>query len=114
VQRVEDLAAEHVAAFNDAVASGDFAAFLERFADDAVMRFENVPGAGVLEFPGRAAYAAAYARQPPDDQISIAGPVHDRDGTIVIPFVWRRDGTAGAMRLTLRDGRISRLVVAFA
>jgi hypothetical protein len=38
-----------VAACNDTVATGDFASFLARFDDDAVMRFENVPGVGVLE-----------------------------------------------------------------
>lgn len=43
-------------AFNSAFTRRDFAAFLTRFDDDAVMRFENVPGVGDLEFAGRHAY----------------------------------------------------------
>lgn len=109
-----EFADQHVAAFNRAVATGDFTAFLARFDDDAVMRFENVPGAGVLEFAGRPAYTASYAEQPPDDLISIAGPVRGEGGTIVVPFVWQRDGAAGSMSLTIRDRRIARMVVTFA
>ena len=111
---IQEFAYEHVEAFNSAVASGDFASFLARFDDDAVMRFENVPGVGVLEFAGRPACAAAYEQQPPDDQISIAGPVRDEGGTIVIPFVWRRDGASGVLHLTVLDRRIGRMVVTFA
>ena len=70
----DGLADEHVAAFNDAVASQDFASFLARFHDDAVMRFENLPGIGVQEFAGRVAYTSAYERQPPDDRIRRIGP----------------------------------------
>ena len=77
------------------------------------MRFENVPGVGVLEFAGRLACTAAYAQRPPDDQIGVAGTVSDEGGIIVIPFVWRRDGRRGVLRLTVNDGRISRMVVTF-
>jgi hypothetical protein len=73
VLSVEEFAAEHVAAFNAAVTSGDFASFLQRFGDAAVVRFENVPGAGTVEFVGRAAFSAAYEQQPPDDLIEVAG-----------------------------------------
>lgn len=107
------FAHDHVAAFNSAVVSRDFAGFLTRFDDDAVMRFENVPGAGVLEFSGRHAFAASYEEQPPDDEIRLAGPVRLEDQTIVIPFAWQRDGAPGTMRLTVRDDRISRMVVTF-
>jgi hypothetical protein len=93
---------------------GDFAGFPARFADDARMRFEHVPGAGVLEFVGHAACASAFERQPPDDQIEITGPVSEQDGTIVIPFAWRRAAAAGLLRVTLIAGRVSRMVVAFA
>ena|SRR5215467_3553195 len=111
--RVKEFADEHVMAFNSAVASQDFTGFLARFDDDALMRFENVPGVGVLEFAGRPAYAAAYAQQPPDDHIGIAGPVCDEGGIIVIPFVWRRDGGPGVLRLMVNEGRISRMVVTY-
>jgi hypothetical protein len=108
-----DCADRHVAAFNDAVASGDFGDFLDRFDDAAVIRFENVPSAGVLEFAGRPAYAEAYARMPPDDQIDIAGPPREDDGAVVIPFAWRRDGSRGTMRLALANGSITRMTVTF-
>jgi hypothetical protein len=100
------LAARHVAAFNDAVAAGNFAEFLRLFTDDAVIRFENVPGAGVLQFAGREVYTKAYAERPPDDQISINGRAEpDREGDgIVVPFEWRRDGSRGTMRLTYTKG----------
>ena len=82
---VHSFAERHVVAFNAAVAAADFTGFLGRFADDAVLTFENVPGAGRLEFAGRAAYTAAYSRQPPDDELDIAGTVTVDGGWIVIP-----------------------------
>ena len=111
---VQEFADEHIAAFNSAVASRDFASFLARFDDDALMRFENMPGVGVLEFAGRMAYTSAYEQQPPDDQIEITGTVRDEGGMVVIPFTWRRDGSLGVLRLTVRNRRISNMVVTFA
>jgi len=108
-----DLADDHIAAFNEAVADGDFAAFLARFADGAVMRFDNVPGVGVMEFAGRAAFTTAYERNPPDDQMDVAGPVSEEDGDVVVPFAWRRDGATGVLRLTMSGGLVARMVVAF-
>jgi hypothetical protein len=98
------LAARHVAAFDDAVAAGDFTGFLPLFTDHAVIRFENVPGAGTLEFAGRDAYTRAYREQPPDDQIDITGTVRPDGASVMVPFAWRRDGSAGTMRLTFTDG----------
>jgi len=74
----------------------------------------NVPGAGTLEFVGREAYTDAYAQRPPDDQIDVTGQISGEGDTVVIPFAWRRDGARGEMRVTRRDGRISRMVVVFA
>lgn len=100
------LAAYHVSEFNDAVAAKNFSEFLRLFTDDAVIRFENVPGAGQLEFAGRAAYTKAYAEQPPDDQIDISGLAEPGEygHEIVVPFAWRRDGRTGTMRLTYTQG----------
>ena len=108
-----DIANRHVAAFNEAVVTGDFADFLGRFDDAAVIRFENVPSAGLLEFAGRPAYTQAYARMPPDDQIDIAGPPREDDGAVAIPFAWRRDGARGTMRLGFTGDRIMRMTVTF-
>ncbi len=109
-----DIADSHVAAFNQAVATADFTDFLGRFDDAAVIRFENVPSAGGLEFAGRTAYTQAYAQQPPDDQIDIAGAPSDDGGSVVIPFAWRRDGARGTMRLEFAGDRIMSMTVTFA
>jgi hypothetical protein len=108
-----DIAGRHVAAFNAAVASGDFTDFLDRFDTAAVIRFENVPSVGRLEFAGQTAYTRAYAQQPPDDQIDIAGPPGDDGGCVVIPFAWRRDGSRGSMRLEFAGDRIMSMTVTF-
>jgi hypothetical protein len=98
------IASRHVAEFNDAVQAREFGWFLTLFSDDAAIRFENVPGAGTLEFAGRDAYTTAYRQQPPDDQIDISGPVSVQDNSVTVPFTWRRDKGQGTMRLTYRPG----------
>jgi hypothetical protein len=102
------LAARHVSAFNDAVTAKDFSYFLTLFTDAAVIKFENVPGAGQLEFAGRTAYTRAYTDQPPDDQIDITSTaaVDGSGAGIVVPFAWRRDDAPGTMRIsyTASDG----------
>lgn len=98
------LAARHVSEFNDAVAARDFTEFLWLFTDDATVRFENVPGAGTLEFTGRRAYTTAYFEQPPDDQIDISGPPTADGNSVTVPFSWRRDGGTGVLLLTFTDG----------
>jgi SnoaL-like domain len=98
------LAARHIAEFNGAVAARNFAQFLCLFTDGAVIRFENVPGAGTLEFAGRDAYAKAYAEQPPDDKIDISGAVTVDGDVAVVPFVWRHDQAPGTMRLQFTAG----------
>jgi hypothetical protein len=108
------VARAHVAAFNAAVAAGDYADFLRGFADEALVRFENVPGVGVLEFAGRAAYTAAYEQRPPDDQIDMTGPASCDGEQLVIPFAWRLDAAAGTIRLTRSGGLVTEMIVRFA
>ena len=103
------LAAHLVAEFNDAVAVGNFDEFLQRVTDDAVVRFERVPGAGTLEFAGREAYTQAYAQRPPDDQLDVTGAVRLEESAAVVPFAWRRDGQAGTMLLTFTRGPFEEL-----
>ena len=98
------LVARHVAAFNEAVATGNFADFLRLFTDDAVIRFENVPGAGELEFAGRDAYTHAYETQPPDDKIDITATARTEGNQVIVPFAWTRDKAPGTLRLTYADG----------
>lgn len=99
---------EHVAAFNAAVRSGEWAAFADRFAPDATMAFAGVPAG---PFSGRAEIARAYVRQPPGDtmtvrSVSSAGPVD------TVQFAWAAGGT-GRMQLTWQSGLVARLEVSF-
>jgi steroid delta-isomerase len=102
---------EHVKRFNAGVRSGDFGPMLENLADDATMTFEGVP---VGPFVGRDAIAEAYREQPPDDELDVLD-VRDEGDTIIAAYAWRRepDVRAGELRLTVDDGRITRLVVTF-
>jgi hypothetical protein len=98
------LAAHLVAEFNDAVAACNFSLFLLLFSDDAVIRFENVPGEGTAEYVGRDAYTKAYAERPPDDKVDISGDVRIEDGGVVVPFTWKRDQGPGTIRLRYSEG----------
>lgn len=115
VPRLTAFAVEHIAVFNTAVSSGDFAPLLARFTDDATARFENVPGAGTLEFTGIEAIRAAYESNPPDDHLDQAGDPAEEDEAVVVAFAWRRDQTTGTLRLTVTaEDLISRMLVTFA
>jgi steroid Delta-isomerase len=106
-----DLLRRHVELFNQGVRTGDFAPMLELFTDDAELVFEGVP---VGPFEGRDAIAAAYAAQPPDDELDVLS-FEEQDGAIVAPYAWRRDARpqSGRMIFTMREGKIARLVVTF-
>ncbi|HET9896007.1 MAG TPA: cupin domain-containing protein [Streptosporangiaceae bacterium] len=114
VPRLTAFAMEHIAVFNAAVTRRDFGPLLARFTNDALVRFENVPVAGVLEFSGRDALTAAYGTNPPDDEIELVGDPAEDDGTVVADFVWKRDRSPGVMKLTVTDDNlISRMLVTF-
>lgn len=105
------LLADHVHRFNDAVRTGDFGELVDGFAADAEMSFEGAP---VGPFSGREAIAAAYAAQPPDDEIRLLGQPRVEGETVETDYAWAADGRrAGRMILTARDGVIARLVVTF-
>jgi steroid Delta-isomerase len=101
---------DHVLRFNEAVRTAEWEPMLELFTEDAELVFEGVPAG---PFRGRDTIAAAYAEQPPDDQI-VTLRVSDGDDVTAL-YAWRKEpGTvAGRMVLTPRDGRISRLLVTF-
>jgi steroid Delta-isomerase len=105
------LLEDHVERFNEGVRAGDFTRMLENFADDATMAFEGVP---VGPFTGRDGIAQAYREQPPDDELDVLDTRRDGD-TIVAGYAWRRapEQRAGELRLTVADGKITRLVVTF-
>jgi steroid delta-isomerase len=105
------MLAQHVERFNEAVRSGDYEPMLAAFARDAEMRFEGVP---VGPFAGREAIAAAYAQQPPDDEVVLLTEPRLEGDREESDYAWKREGTrAGRMILTARDGKIARLVVTF-
>jgi steroid Delta-isomerase len=100
----------HVAVFNLAVGSKDWDELVELFAPDATLAFVGPP---VGPFVGRAAIAASYAADGPDDTIELIGPVtRDRDEDVAA-FRWRSTGRTGSMRAMTDGGRLHRLVVTF-
>ena len=62
------LLERHVELFNQGVRSGDFAPMLEQFTEDAELVFEGVPAG---PFHGKETIAAAYAANPPDDEVDV-------------------------------------------
>ena len=102
---------DHLVRFNEGVRTGDWTQMLEGFTEDAELLFEGVPAG---PFRGREAIAAAYAEQPPDDQIVALRVEEDGDGVTAL-YAWRRAPAtvAGRMLLTPADGRVARLLVTF-
>ena len=98
----------HAAAFDEAVRSGDWAAFADRFTGDAVMSF---PGLPVPDAHGRTAIAAAYVAKPPDDTMLVTGATTNGDVDDV-EFAWSRGGT-GRMRITWAGDLVAGIAVAF-
>lgn len=105
---ISERAARHIAAFNDSVRSGDWAAFADRFRPDATMRFTGIP---VGPFTGREAIAAGYATQPPSDTLTVTRVVCSGD-TDELHFAWDNGGT-GTMVLRWSDDLIAELTVTF-
>jgi steroid Delta-isomerase len=105
---ISERAARHIAAFNDSVRSGDWAAFADRFTPDATMRFTGIP---VGPFTGREAIAAGYATQPPSDTLTVIGGVSSGD-VDELWFAWDSGGT-GTMILRWSDDLIAELNVTF-
>ena len=97
--------ADHVAAFNTAVTTGDWDTFAQRFAEDATMTFVGVPAG---PFHGRTAIARAYRENPPTETMSLLSGGED-----TVKFRWAGGGT-GTMELTWTpDGFVQGLRVRF-
>ena len=101
---------EHVRIFNAAVTSNDWSAFVATFDEDGIVEFVGPP---VGPFIGRAAIAAAYAQNAPDDTIALAGPVREDGDETIVPYRWHTTGATGTMRATTPAGLITRLVITF-
>jgi steroid delta-isomerase len=103
-----DRAGKHFRLFNEAVRSRDWAAFLETFTPDAVMRFEGVPAG---PYAGLDQITRAYAAQPPSDTMSRVSDVRDGDRD-VIGFAWDA-GSGGTLRISWRNEAVASLTVTF-
>jgi steroid Delta-isomerase len=101
---------DHIREFNAAVLSHDWSAFVDRFADDAVVEFVGVPAG---PYVGRDAIAAAYQQNPPDDTIERAGAPRVQAEELVVPYRWVTSGATGTMRFSERGQKIGRLVITF-
>jgi steroid delta-isomerase len=101
-------AVAHVERFNTAVVTGDWSALVASLHPDVVMTFVGPP---VGPFIGRAAVAAAYAENPPDDTMSIVqvGTAGDAE---LVAFRWSRGGT-GTMEIQRAAGQITSLLIRF-
>jgi steroid delta-isomerase len=101
----------HAARFNAAVASGEWATFVDGFAPDALLRFAD---ARVPAAQGRAAILAAYEASPPDDTIRVLSAEVDpaSPDVDVVRFGWARGGS-GTMRLRWSGDLVAGLEVAF-
>jgi hypothetical protein len=100
--------AQHAAAFNAAVLSGNWRSFADRFTPNATMRFIGVPAG---PFVGRAAIANAYAEQPPTDTLTV-GKVGSTGAVDTVSFAWSAGG-GGVMRLTWEGPLVASLDVTF-
>jgi steroid delta-isomerase len=106
---MNELLDRHVRAFNHGVRASDWEPFLALFADDAELRFENVPAG---PFKGIDAIRTAYLKQPPDDEIALLGAQDDGEHTITAAFAWAKGGT-GRMILAHERGLVTSLTVIF-
>lgn len=102
----------HIDRFNSAVISGRFDEMVAQFSEDAIMSFE---GLAVGPFQGRDAIAAAYAAQPPDDQLVPLEVLDKGVDFIDVSYAWAiaPDHRAGTMTIEREGNLITRLIVRF-
>ncbi|MFG1819912.1 nuclear transport factor 2 family protein [Kribbella sp. NPDC049174] len=96
---------DHVEAFNEAVRTGDWDTFAERFAEDATMMFVNVPAG---PFEGREAIAEGYRTNPPTETMSVLEEADD-----VARFLWSSGGTGTMSIAWAPNGTVQALAVSF-
>ena len=92
-----------------ASAPGDWEPMLLGLAENAELRFENVPAG---PFKGLDEIRAAYASEPPDDEIVLLGSQQRDEHSAVAAFAWKRGGT-GRLVVEHERGAITGLTVIF-
>jgi hypothetical protein len=105
---LRNAARQHVARFDRAVETGEWATFAAGFGVDATMRFTGVP---IGPFRGRSAIEAAYRTQPPTDTMTVRG-IAEIDGSARVAFGWSAGGT-GTMSLRWDGPLVAELVISF-
>ena len=101
--------ADHIDAFNQAVTTGDWDTFANRFAADAKMSFVGVPAG---PFEGRTSIAQAYRENPPTETMTAIDQLDGPHGDTV-RFRWA-GGDTGTMKLSWApDGSVQALTVSF-
>ena len=112
ITATQDALDAHVERFNAGVREGGFDAMVAAFLPDGVMRFEGVP---VGPFRGRAAIDQAYRERPPDDTLSLVGPIRHEGEWSSAGYAWDREPgvRAGEIRLHATNEGIADLVVTF-
>jgi hypothetical protein len=95
----------YVQRHNEGVRSGRFSGLRALLADDAALRFHGI-AAGPFE--GASGILAAFAAQPPDDELLILD-LRGAEAT----YAWGRDPArpAGRIRITAARGRITAIDV---
>lgn len=104
-----ELLERHIRAFNHGVRTSDWEPMLALFAEDAELRFENVPAG---PYQGLDEIRQGYRDRPPDDEIVPLGMQESDERTVVCGFAWSKGGT-GRMTLEHERGAVKRLTVVF-
>lgn len=101
-----------LAAVNEGIRTGRWAAVAGLLGDDARMEFVGIP---VGPFIGRSAIVDAYRAQPPDDTFVTLGPVTRREGWLVSTYAWsgRPEEPAGEVHLWADPGGIERVRILY-
>jgi hypothetical protein len=99
----------HCERFNAAQRGGDWAPFVDTFADHSRLAFTNV---AVGPFTGRPAILAAYESNPPDDTMEILAVEPVAPDTASARFRWHAGGL-GTMVVRFADGFVADVEVTF-
>lgn len=92
----------HVGKYNEAVRTSDFGPFLDMYADNAVMTFDDLP---VGPFHGRSAILEAYLTDAPNDTMLLIDMHEVGDDAVNASFEWDAGGT-GEMFLRWADNQV--------
>jgi len=100
-----ELLRVYVQRHNEGVRAGEFLRLAGLLADDASMCFHGI---AVGPFEGAAGIVAAFAAQPPTDELVIL----EQHGVEAV-YAWQRapERPAGSLRITVMRGRITRIDV---